>query len=72
MKTDKDESKEFDVESFFTDPKYAKEADIMRKSVKKVFAEIAAEEEAEREKERLENEKNKKPTGLLDFLFGDK
>lgn len=69
MITEKDD---FDVEAFFSDPKHAKEADIMRKSIRKVFSEIATEEEEERKKEEIEAAKNKKPVGLLDFLFGEK
>lgn len=70
MAGEKDEN--FDVETFFNDPKHAREADIMRKSIRKVIAEIATEEEAAKKKEEEEAAKNKKPSGLLDFLFGDK
>ena len=69
--TDKDEN-DFDVDTFFSDPKHAKEANIMRKSIRKVFSEIATEEEEIRKKEAEESAKNKKPEGLFDFLFGDK
>lgn len=66
--TDKDEN-EFDVTKFFSDPKHAREADIMRKSVRHVFAEVANEEELERKKQEDENAK-KKPVGFIEALFG--
>lgn len=66
------EKDDFDVDTFFTDPKHAREADIMRKSIRKVLAEVASEEEEARKKEEEEAAKNKKPAGLLDILFGEK
>lgn len=68
--TDKDEG-EFDVTKFFNDPKTAREANMMRKSVKHIFSELATEEEAERQKEEIENAK-KKPVSFLDAFFGIK
>ena len=56
---------DINVEEFFNDPKNAKQANFLRGSFNHLLAEAATKEQEQREKEKAE----KKPTGILDFLF---
>lgn len=63
---------EISVEDFFSDPKNTVQATFLRKAFRHVFAELATEEEAARAAEKVEADKNKKPAGILDVIFGVK
>lgn len=52
------------LDEFFSDPRYAEDANFMRAAVKKVFAEVASEEVERRKKEK------KQDFSLFGGLFG--
>lgn len=66
MATNKEKTLEERIEEFFTDPKHSNDANFMRGAVKKVIAEVRAEED---EKRKLENPE---PESFFDKMFGGK
>lgn len=66
MATNKEKTLEEKIEEFFTDPKHSSDANFMRGAVKKVIAEVRAEEEAKKKEE------NPEPVSFFDSFFGGK
>ena len=64
MTTEKDDDIESELKTFFTDPKYKRDAEKLRLGVRHILAEIASEEEA-----RQKEEEDKKPQSIFSGLF---
>lgn len=70
--TKKPEADDVDIESFFSDPKNTKQVNFLRKSTKKIFAEMASEEEENKRKDEEAKRSSDPMSNFLNALFGGK